>query len=74
MTTYKPDDWLTEKQAAEVLGLKPSTLRKWRQLRTGPAFERYTMVGKRLGVRYRYQDLLDWQKKTHIVERVEPER
>ena len=72
--TYDPDDWLTEQQAAEVLKLKPSTLRKWRELKTGPVYERRTIIGKRLGVRYRYQDLLDWQEKTHIAERVEPKR
>jgi predicted site-specific integrase-resolvase len=39
-------------KAAELIGVKPSTLRKWRTLGQGPAYQK---VGR--CVRYRVEDL-----------------
>lgn len=43
----------TEKEAAEYLGLKASTLRRWRWAGIGPKFLK---VGRR-SVRYQFQEL-----------------
>ncbi len=44
---------LNERQAAEILGCKPNTLRTWRCIGIGPRFRK---VGKRM-VRYRLIDI-----------------
>lgn len=44
---------LSEREASNFLDLTPSTLRKWRQLRKGPAFIR---LSSRC-VKYRVEDL-----------------
>ena len=54
---YQPDDLLTEAEAADYLGVKPRTMRRWRDLRTGPKFIRFPV--SRL-IRYRFQAILDW--------------
>jgi hypothetical protein len=69
MAVYQPDEMLTEQQAAEVLGLKPNTLRKYREKRTGPPYYRHG-AGQRTRVRYKYSDLLAWRESR----RVEPEK
>jgi len=41
--------------AAKLLGVTPSALRKWKELRQGPAYYRASRL-----VRYRRDDLLAW--------------
>jgi len=50
---------LHERDAARILGVSASTLRRWRSLRIGPA---YVRVGGKPGgaIRYREADLLAW--------------
>lgn len=55
-------------EAAERLGLASETLRKMRQKRVGPAFEK---IGRL--VYYRVTDLDAWQD-GQVTERVEPRR
>ncbi len=45
-------DFLTTRQAAELLGLKPNTLEIWRLRGTGPKFCKFSRA-----VRYRLTDL-----------------
>jgi hypothetical protein len=42
-------------EAADLLGVQPNTLEKWRLTGEGPTFVR---VGR--NIRYRRQDLVDW--------------
>lgn len=55
VTTNNPCDLLTESQAAEVLTIKPDTLRVWRCRGRGP---RLVRIGR--SCRYRLADLLDF--------------
>ena len=50
---------LHERDAAKILGVSGSSLRRWRSLRTGPA---YVRVGGKPGgaIRYREADLAAW--------------
>ena len=49
---------LTSKEAAELIGIKPATLRQWRYLGRGPA---YVKFGGDLGrCMYRRQDVDRW--------------
>lgn len=52
-----PEQELTEKAAAELCGVVPSTLRKLRTNGGGPQFRR---TGKR--ITYRRGDLIDWKR------------
>jgi hypothetical protein len=55
----EPDSWLTEREAAELIGCQPERLRKHRREGTGPEFERY---GRNLRfVKYRKSAVLAWQ-------------
>ncbi|MGB5217367.1 MAG: helix-turn-helix domain-containing protein [Smithella sp.] len=47
---------LTEKEAAELLNVKPETLQTWRSNRTGPPFVKF----KTGGIRYKEADLEVW--------------
>jgi len=54
-----PDcDMLTTKEAAGLLGIKPTTLRQWRYLGRGPAFVKYH--GDRGRCMYRRRDVDRW--------------
>jgi len=56
-TAWKPDDLLSQDDAAPALGIhNPRTLAAWRSRGYGPPFVR---IGRRC-VRYRYGDLLDY--------------
>ena len=60
---------LTTEEAAERLAVDPSTLRKWRQLGTGPA---YIKAEGHVGtVRYREKDLGAWEE-SHLVRPANP--
>ena len=50
---------LTTEEAAHVLHVSCSTLRRWRSMRMGP---RYIRLGNKVGsaIRYRLADLLKW--------------
>lgn len=55
-TQIQIDQFLTAAQAADLLGIKPSTLAAWRCLRSdGPPFSK---VGS--AVRYRRSALIEW--------------
>lgn len=54
--------FLNEKEAAEVLTVKPATLAYWRMKRKGPAFYKYEG-----SIRYNKDDLTDFIKKNRIV-------
>ena len=49
------DRLLSTLEVADLLGLQPETLTKWRHLRTGP---KYVKVGS--NVRYRPDDIRTW--------------
>jgi hypothetical protein len=51
---------LTEEEAAEVLGIQPFTLAKYRRSGDGPPFVKISRGDKRLTVRYRKKELLEW--------------
>lgn len=51
---------LTEAEAADRLGFKPQTLRKWRHTGRGPKF--LQPEGERAPVRYRERDLDEWEE------------
>lgn len=53
------DELLTTRKAAEYLGLKSQTLRKWRTLGGGPRYIRLG-DGPRGRVVYRATDLMEW--------------
>ena len=50
------DRLLNQEQAAELLGISPSTVNSWRVQGRGPAFVR---ISTRC-VRYRYEDLIQY--------------
>jgi excisionase family DNA binding protein len=54
--------FMTERQAADQLGLDPRTLRKWRWLNEGPAYYKF---GK--AVRYKRSDLEDFMSKCRML-------
>jgi len=54
------EPFLTEPEAAEMLRVSPRTLRRWRQLGTGPPVAGY--AGRR--ALYRRSDLLAWLRRT----------
>ncbi|MWL88123.1 helix-turn-helix domain-containing protein [Cupriavidus sp. SW-Y-13] len=54
--------FLTEPQAAVVLGVKPSTLERWRYASKGPS---YVKIGG--GVRYRPNDLSAWADANTVI-------
>ena len=49
---------LTSDEVAALLKVTAGTLRQWRYLRKGPKFG---LMGRK--VRYRLEDVLDWQQK-----------
>lgn len=55
MSTLQQQTLLTQKQAAELLGLSPRTLEAWRLRGTSPP---YLKLG--VAVRYRLTDLHEW--------------
>lgn len=55
------DDYLTEQEAADMLGAKVQTLRAWACRRKGPA---RTKAGKR--VLYRKEAVADWLKSREV--------
>ena len=59
LTPTLPQRLLHERDAAQILGVSASTLRRWRSLRRGPP---YVRVGGKPGgaIRYREADLLAW--------------
>ena len=57
--------YLDEKEAAHLLGLRPQTLANWRSLRRGPAYSR--LGGS---IRYRFEDLLRFAE----AGRIQPEK
>ena len=60
MTQLNPN--LTAAQAAEFLGIKPTTLANWRMEDKGP---KYMRVGRM--IRYRYNDVVKFRDK-YVVE------
>lgn len=48
-------DMLKTKQAAALLGVSEQTMNKWRCIKKGPPYIKYTRA-----VRYRTEDLLEW--------------
>lgn len=56
MEQLDPNVLLTDEQAAEIIGLKVSTIRYWRYTGEGPAFVK---VGGKC-VRYRLADINEW--------------
>jgi predicted DNA-binding transcriptional regulator AlpA len=54
--TNEYERYLSERDAAELLGMSPRTLQAWRSAGTGPAFRK---VSDRC-VRYRISDLHNW--------------
>ena len=68
---HEPSRYMDEKEAAQLLGLRPQTLANWRSLRRGPAYSRYAGGGSSRGsIRYRLEDLLRFAEAV----RIEPER
>lgn len=53
-----PDRWLSEREAAALLGLGVGTVRRYRRAGIGPAWSR---LGTRL-VRYRRADVIAWAR------------
>jgi len=53
-----PDDMLTPKEAAEILGISPETLKDWRRADAGPDFCRYE-TGT---VRYKRADVIAYRE------------
>lgn len=51
-------DFLTTNELAERLGVKPVTIRRWRQEGTGPTAHRFS---NRL-TRYRLEDVEAWER------------
>jgi len=70
---HEPSRYMDEKEAAQLLGLRPQTLANWRSLRRGPVYSRYAGAGggsSRGSIRYRLEDLLRFAEAV----RIEPER
>jgi len=53
--------YLDDRQAANILGLKPQTLRNWRGMDRGPA---YVKVGR--AVRYGLSDLITYMEERRV--------
>ena len=53
------DQLLSTQEAADYIGIKPGTLRKWRWHGTGPSYVRLGR-SKRARVVYRASDLTSW--------------
>lgn len=49
-------EWLREREVAALAGAHPDTVRRWRQLGTGPRWHRF---GPRT-IRYRRADVEEW--------------
>lgn len=62
---HDDDQLLTDKQAADLLGLKPQSLRKLRWMGGGPAFCRLTRSA-RGQVRYRLGALRAWIREHEV--------
>lgn len=58
----RPKAWLNSTEAAEYIGVHPSTLGHWRESRIGPAFQRYDSGP----VRYRRADLDAYLSRTRF--------
>lgn len=54
--------FITTRMAAEVLGLKPTTLEKMRRRGEGPPYRRHGRA-----IRYHVQELLAWSRETRKV-------
>jgi len=52
-----PSPLLSQKQLAEILGVSPRTLERWRSEQQGPPFVQLVRDGK---VRYRVDDIARW--------------
>lgn len=64
---HQVDELLDESGAAEVLGLRPSTLTKWRQLQKGPPYHALTNgADGRAAIRYARRDLLAWAAERRV--------
>ena len=50
-----PHRWVDERELAQLVGIKPNTLQKWRLRGAGPPFCRF---GK--AIRYRLDKVLAW--------------
>jgi hypothetical protein len=63
---YLDDQLLSLQQAAEILGIRPETLRKWKAQGVGPA---WVLAGpRRRGlIKYRREDLLNWIMSRRVV-------
>lgn len=61
-TSYHPQQLLTPKQAAEILGAAEKTLEGWRTKGGGPHFIKQ---GTRF-IRYRMEDLSDWVESKRV--------
>jgi hypothetical protein len=55
MTTEKAAEWITEREAAEMLSVSISLLRKWRLLGRGPEYRRFGTV-----IRYVRRGVTEW--------------
>lgn len=56
---------ITTEDAARILGLKPSTLRRWRCVGRGPAFYKLGTRGTPAYVRYERAEVLAWLQARH---------
>ncbi len=56
------DDWLTNKQAAQVIGINFRTLKRW-EPPDGPAYYRFGSRGDR---RYRRDDIEQWLEERRV--------
>jgi predicted DNA-binding transcriptional regulator AlpA len=57
------DRWVSEKEAAQIIGFSRRTLQSWRAERTGPPYS--TPPGSS-AVRYRVRDLHDWMNQGRV--------
>jgi hypothetical protein len=64
VVNLQTDRYVTETVAAELLGFKPQTLRKWRQRHTGPP---YRKCGPK-AVRYFVPDIIAWADRSRMGE------
>jgi predicted DNA-binding transcriptional regulator AlpA len=60
-TNTDDDRLLTTPEAAELIGIKPGTLKLWRSQGRGPRYLKKP-GGQRTPVRYRAQDVEKWRK------------
>jgi hypothetical protein len=61
----KPARLLTEKEVAEHYGVVVGTVEKWRRLGIGPAYVKVG-TGPKAPVRYRPEDLADYDRKSVV--------